>query len=259
MKYEEYRDLVIKNTKEFEPDKAIKNITNWLAGYKTYANMDKAVLGISGGKDSTVVAAILKNVLGAENVIGLMMPNGVQTDIDDSKRVIDLLGIKSELINIDAMYKAFFNTDNIGKITLEASYNIPPRLRMTVLYVYGQSHGCRVAGTGNLSERYLGYFTKWGDGACDFNIIGNYTSFEVMRIGEELGLPIDLVYKTPADGLTGLSDEEKLGVSYADIHNFIRRSTNISKEIEEKIINLAKKAAHKNNNIPMPNFCNTNR
>lgn len=253
MTVKEYRKLVIENTKEFEPNKAIETITDWLGHYKASAHMNKAVIGISGGKDSTVVAAILKNVLGAENVIGLMMPNGVQTDIDDSKRVIELLDIKSELINIGDIYKTLMNTEGIGDVTLEASYNIPPRIRMTILYAYGQSHGYRVAGTGNLSERYLGYFTKWGDGACDFNIIGNYTSFEVMRIGEELGLPLDLVYKTPADGLTGLSDEDKLGVSYVDVHNFIRKGTNINKEVEEKILNLAKKAVHKNKIIPMVN------
>ena len=118
----------------------------------------------------------------------------------------------------------------------EAKINLAPRIRMTTLYTFGQTHGYRVAGTGNLSERMVGYTTKFGDNASDFNLIGNFTSLEVMRIGEELGLPLDLVYKTPADGLSGKSDEERLGVTYVDIHKYIRgKQRELSVETISKI------------------------
>lgn len=258
----EYREIVHRNTKTFKPKDALNAIYNWLENYANNNNMDKAVIGISGGKDSTVVAAILVKVLGKENVFGLLMPNGEQKDIEDSLKVTELLGIDYKIINIEDAYYAML--DMFGEhnnVSNEAKINIVPRIRMTTLYAYGQTHGCRVAGTGNLSERFLGYFTKWGDGASDFNILANFTSLEVMRLGEELGLPLDLVYKTPADGLSGLSDEEKLGVSYVDVHNYIRHQHKYKYDISsgkaeyDKIMRLNDRAKHKlNTNIPTVDY-----
>lgn len=255
----EYREIVHENTKAFKPKDALNVIYNWLENYAKDNNMNKAVIGISGGKDSTVAAKLLVDILGKDNVFGLLMPNGEQKDINDSLRVVELLDIGYTTMNIENTYYAmldmFGEHNNVSK---EAKINILPRIRMTTLYTWGQTHGYRVAGTGNLSERLLGYFTKWGDGASDFNILANFTSLEVMRLGEELGLPLDLVYKTPDDGLSGLSDEEKLGVSYVDVHNYIRhqhKEKEYYKPEYEKIQKLFDKAKHKLNcNIPTVDF-----
>lgn len=253
MNVKEYRDLVHKHTEAFKPADAIKAIKHWLEEYAQDNNMKKAVIGISGGKDSTVVAKLLVDTLGKENVIGLLMPNGEQKDINDSLRVCDLLDIEKEVFNIAPVYEAELGMlGGVDNVRLEARINIAPRIRMTTLYTYGQTHGCRVAGTGNLSERILGYFTKHGDGACDFNIIGGFTSLEVMRIGEELGLPLELVYKTPADGLSGMSDEEKLGITYIDVHNFIRKGIGtVTYEVADKISDKRFRAQHKLETVPI--------
>lgn len=222
----DYVELVHKETKDFKPDKVLNSIMNWLDNYCAKSNTKKVVIGISGGKDSTVAAKILVDYFGKENVFGILMPNGEQKDISDSIKVVDLLGIEHTTINIGNTYSTFIKEMKNSKHELNeaAEINVVPRLRMLTLYSFGQSYGYRVAGTGNLSERLLGYFTKWGDGACDFNILGNLTSLEVMRLGEYLGLPLELCYKAPADGLTGLTDEENLGISYIDMHRYIRLS-----------------------------------
>jgi NAD+ synthase len=247
----EYRNMVIENTKDFDAIRAIDYIKEWLNDFIKKSGMKKAVLGISGGKDSTIVAKLLVDVMGRENVIGLLMPNGIQKDINDSKKVVEILDIENHIINIEHIYNNIVK--ELGYITDEAKINIAPRIRMTTLYTFGQTHGALVAGTGNLSERMLGYFTKHGDGACDFNLIGNYTSFEVMRIGEELGLPIELVYKTPDDGLSGMSDEEKLGITYKDVHNYLRKDINdIDNNVKEKIERMIKGTSHKRVITPIP-------
>lgn len=245
MGVEEYRKLVIEETADFKPADALETINNWLDFYFRTSKTEKVVIGISGGKDSTIVAKILVDKLGKENVLGLMMPNGVQKDINDSKRVVELLGIKSEIININGAYNEILKMLN-NEVSDEAAINIAPRIRMTALYTYGQTHHCRVAGTGNLSEITLGYFTKHGDGAHDFNIIANFTSLEVMRLGEELGLPLDLVYKTPDDGLSGKSDEEKLGITYVEMHRYLRKNgCGVSEESLNKIKKLETYSKHK--------------
>lgn len=252
----EYRELVHDNTEAFKPKEALNVIYDWLRDYAKANNMTKAVLGVSGGKDSTVVAAILVKVLGNENVFGLLMPNGEQKDIEDSLTVCDLLGIEHEVFNIAPVYEAeIVMLGGIENVSVDALINIAPRIRMTTLYTYGQTHGYRVAGTGNLSERTLGYFTKWGDGGSDFNIIGGFTSLEVMRIGEELGLPLELVYKTPADGLSGQSDEERLGVTYIDVHNFLRKGIGtVTYEVANKISDMSNRAKHKLTDIPIVEY-----
>lgn len=257
MNIQEYRNLVHKHTKEFNPAEAIKAIKIWLEEYARANNMKRAVLGISGGKDSTVVAKLLVDVLGKENVAGLLMPNGEQKDISDSLRVVELLGIRYETVNIADVYDTFVTmmAYTANYVSEEAKINIPPRIRMTTLYTWGQTNGYRVAGTGNLSERTLGYFTKWGDGASDFNLIGNFTSLEVMRIGEELGLPLDLVYKTPDDGLSGMSDEEKLGITYIDMHTYLRKDkSKLCDETLHKIMVKENNSTHKRNQIPLVDY-----
>lgn len=236
------------------------DIVKWIREMKNHG-LKGVVLGISGGKDSTVAAALCAEALGPENVLGVLMPNGVQKDILDSKRVVDVLGIKSITVNIGSAFNELSAFINVGlsperkKITEEASVNIAPRLRMTTLYTVAQSMGggYRVCGTGNMSERTLGYFTKWGDGASDFNPLGNLTSLEVVAIGDTYeNIPTDLIHKTPDDGLSGMSDEEKLGIKYVDVHEYLRNPfVDLENSVYEKIHNKEVSSIHKRREIPI--------
>ena len=187
-----------------------------------------AVIGISGGKDSSTVAALCVEALGRDRVNGVTMPNGVQKDISDSMMLINHLGIRYFNVNIADTYNALMNTigeqfapDGI-EISRQTIINMPPRLRMTTLYAISQSMNGRVANTCNLSEDWVGYSTRYGDAAGDFAPLGGLTVAEVKAIGRELGLPIDLVDKTPSDGLSGKSDEDNLGFTYAVLDRYIR-------------------------------------
>ena len=184
-----------------------------------------AVLGISGGKDSSVCAALCVEALGKDRVIGVTMPNGVQPDIDDSIKLINHLGIKRYNINIGASFNALMAEveDKLGhEASSQTRINMAPRLRMTALYAVSQSNNGRVVNTCNLSEDWVGYSTRYGDAAGDFSPLGGLTVQEVVAIGKELGLPIDLVEKTPSDGLCGKSDEDNLGFTYAVLDKYIR-------------------------------------
>ena len=184
-----------------------------------------AVLGISGGKDSSVCAALCVEALGVDRVIGVTMPNGVQPDIDDSHRLIQHLGIRSYNVNIGKAYEALMGeveTQLGGPASDQTRINMPPRIRMTAVYAISQSNNGRVVNTCNLSEDWVGYSTRYGDAAGDFSPLGGLTVQEVKAIGLELGLPRDLVDKTPSDGLCGKTDEDNLGFSYAVLDRYIR-------------------------------------
>lgn len=184
-----------------------------------------AVLGISGGKDSSVCAALCAEALGKDRVIGVTMPNGVQPDIDDSFRLIDHLGIKRYNVNIGAAFDALLSEveDKLGhEASRQTRINMAPRLRMTALYAISQSNNGRVVNTCNLSEDWVGYSTRYGDAAGDFSPLGGLTVQEVVAIGKIMGLPLDLVEKVPSDGLTGLTDEDNLGFTYAVLDQYIR-------------------------------------
>lgn len=197
----------------------------------------RVVIGISGGKDSTVCAALCTRALGARNVYGVMLPDGEQKDISDSRRVCEALGIQKRVVNIGPTHAALrAATDQLGPAedvdgfpipySRESDINVGPRLRMTTLRYIAQSLGARLVGTGNLSEATVGYCTKDGDTSCDFSLLGAVTSVEVVQIGLTMPeLPRELVEKTPSDGLSGKSDEERLGLTYADIHRYIRLGT----------------------------------
>jgi NAD+ synthase len=163
-------------------------IIEFLNDYKNNTNCKGVVLGISGGKDSTVVAMLSKLVFG-DNVFGVIMPNGIQSDIDDAINVCETLNIDYRVVNINQAYRSLVGSiethvwkddqlcekhidENCPKISDKAKTNIPPRLRMTTLYAIAQTLGYRVIGTGNASERYIGWFTKYGDGGCDLNLEG---------------------------------------------------------------------------------------
>ena len=187
-----------------------------------------AVLGISGGKDSSVVAALCAEALGKDRVIGVTMPNGVQKDISDSMRLIEHLGIRHCNVNIGETYQALMAAvkEQLGTLGAEVApqttINMPPRLRMTAVYAVSQSMNGRVANTCNLSEDWVGYSTRYGDAAGDFSPLGGLTVQEVIAVGLELGVPRDLVLKTPSDGLCGKSDEDNLGFTYAVLDRYIR-------------------------------------
>ena len=182
-----------------------------------------AVIGISGGKDSSVVAALCVEALGRDRVIGIKMPCGEQPDIEDSNKLINHLGIKSYTINI---WDAVIGIDNQFPTDIEISkqttINLPPRIRMATLYAVSQSINGRVACTDNASESYIGYSTRWGDNVGDFSPLVNLTSDEVIAIGDVLGLPYELTHKTPSDGLCGKTDEDNFGFTYEALNKYIR-------------------------------------
>ena len=182
-----------------------------------------AVIGISGGKDSSVAAALCVEALGRDRVVGVLMPQGEQHDIDMAYMLVNHLGIKHYEINvkeaIDSVLNAFpqdFPVSNQSKV------NLPPRIRMSVLYAVSQSLNGRVVNTCNLSEDWVGYSTRYGDAAGDFSPMANLTVTEVKEVGRVLGLPEELVEKVPIDGLCGKTDEENLGFTYAELDVYIR-------------------------------------
>ena len=202
-----------------------------------------AIVGISGGKDSSVVAALCCEALGKERVIGVLMPCGEQFDIDCAYALVDHLGIKRYVVNIkDAVDGVKSAMPKELALTSQTLNNIPPRVRMTTLYAVSQSCNGRVANTCNLSEDYVGYSTRYGDAAGDFSPLAKLTVDEVKQIGRVLGLPDALVDKTPIDGLCGKTDEDNLGFTYAELDRYIR--TGEIDDLEKKKLIDTK---HKNN------------
>ena len=235
----------------FSPGEARDRLVEALANLAKEQGFSKVVVGISGGKDSTVTAAVCARALGPGNVYGIMLPDGEQKDISDSRRVCKALGIHFRTVNIGKMHgalrEAVADLSDAGDFAVpesrESDINVGPRLRMTTLRYIAQALGARLAGTGNLSEATVGYCTKDGDTSCDFSMLGALTSVEVVRIGLTMPeIPADLVRKTPTDGLSGVSDEEKLGIRYQDIHSYIRLGTCGDPETDRKIA--AKEAAN---------------
>ena len=209
------------NAKEVK-DQVVRWIRDWFEENGKGCN---AVIGISGGKDSSVVAGLCVEALGKDRVIGVTMPNGVQPDIDDSIKLINHLGIKRYNVNIGASFDALMaevESSLERKASDQTRINMAPRLRMTALYAISQSNNGRVANTCNLSEDWVGYSTRYGDAAGDFSPLGGLTVQEVVAIGIELGLPRELVIKTPSDGLCGKTDEDNLGFTYAALDRYIR-------------------------------------
>ena len=221
--------------------KESEKVIEWIKQYFKDNGKDcNAIIGISGGCDSSVTAALLVKALGKDRVIGVLMPNGNQYDIDCSYQLVKFLDIKYYVININKPYLELTNEiDNKLKIDSK-SYDIyrtntPSRLRMATLYGISGLFNGRVANTCNLSEDYVGYSTKFGDSAGDFSPISNFTKTEVRELGEELGLPKNLIYKVPEDGMSFKSDEEKLGFTYEVLDKYIRTGEIDDLKIKEKI------------------------
>ena len=241
----------------FDAAKARDRMVEEIRKLAAQQGFSKVVIGISGGKDSTVTAALCARALGKENVYGVMLPDGEQKDISDSRKVCEALGIRRRTVNIGAIHAALKAvTDQHEPTAMEGEFSVPysresdinvgPRLRMTTLRYIAQALGACLAGTGNLSELTVGYCTKDGDTSCDFSVLGALTSVEVVEIGLTIDeLSRELVVKTPTDGLSGKSDEERLGISYSDIHKYIRLGTCGAPDTDEKIRRKERANMHK--------------
>ena len=226
---------------EAQRDAAVNWIREW---FEKNGPESPAVIGISGGKDSTVVAALCARALGPERVVGVMMPNGVQPDIGDSEKAIGALGIKGYRVNINKAVNGVLEEindidtfKNEPKLTVSAQTlnNLPPRIRMTTLYAVSQSLGGRVANTCNLSETMIGWETKWGDAVGDFSPLARLTASEVVKIGLTMPeIPRELVVKAPSDGLCGRTDEDAFGFSYEQLDRYLRTG-NTDADVKAKI------------------------
>jgi len=208
----------------FDAKKIKDECVEWIQEFFKNNGPDcNAVVGISGGKDSSVAAALCVEALGKDRVIGVLMPKGEQHDIDMAYMLVNHLGIKHYEVNIkDAMDGLLSAMPKDLDLTPQTMQNIPPRIRMTTLYAVSQSCNGRVVNTCNLSEDWVGYSTRYGDSVGDFSPMSNLTVTEVKQIGYELGLPKELIEKTPIDGLCGKTDEENLGFTYAELDVYIR-------------------------------------
>lgn len=208
----------------FDAKKVKDECVEWIRRFFEQNGADcNAVVGISGGKDSSVTAALCVDALGKDRVIGVLMPQGEQSDIDMAYLLVNHLGIKHYVVNVKSAVDGIISS--IPKelpISVQAKTNLPPRIRMSALYAVSQSCNGRVANTCNLSEDWVGYATRYGDAAGDFSPLANLTVTEVKQIGHVLDLPAELVEKPPIDGLCGKTDEENLGFTYAELDKYIR-------------------------------------
>lgn len=233
----------------FNVEKATSLCVEWIRDFfEKNGKGCNAIVGISGGKDSSVAAALLVEALGKERVIGVLMPNGKQHDIDCARQLVNHLGIRNIEVNVaaavqgilDGINEGVCNSNGIGEfdkleISEQTRTNIPARIRMTTLYAVGQSMNGRVVNTCNMSEDWVGYSTRYGDAAGDFSPLCNFTVTEIKAIGEYLKLPANLVHKVPIDGLCGKTDEENLGFTYDTLDKYIRQGIEPEKEIKDKI------------------------
>ena len=224
----------------FNVEKVKNDCVRWIRDFFENNGKDcNAIVGISGGKDSSIVAALCVEALGRDRVIGVLMPNGEQADIDKALLLVDFLKIKHYVINIRDAVNGVINSIPF-ELSEQSKINLPPRIRMSTLYAVSQSNNGRVANTCNLSEDWVGYSTRYGDSAGDFSPCSNITVDEMKQIGRLLGLPDELVDKVPTDGLSGQTDEEKLGFTYAELDRYIRTGEIDNPVSKEKIDRLHK-------------------
>ena len=234
----------------FDAEKVKNDIVKWIREwFENNGPGCNGVVAVSGGKDSSVVAALLVEALGKDRVIGVMLPRGVQPDIDMSYLLVKRLGIKSYEINvgetIDALEREMKNVMGEDVVSTQAIVNLPPRVRMAATYAVSQSVNGRVANTCNLSEDWVGYATRYGDNAGDFSPLSRLTVQEVKAVGRVLGLPDVLVDKVPSDGLQAKTDEDNLGFTYAVLDRYIREGVIDDPETKKRIDHLHKINAFK--------------
>lgn len=244
----------------FDAEKITSELLAWIQKWISENGNEstKVIVGVSGGKDSSVTSALLARALGKERVIGVMMPNGEQKDIADSRTLVSHLGIKNYTVNIEDAYKGIQKaiTEGAGELTTDSfasafKTNTPARLRMTALYgIAAQIGNCRVVNTCNLSEDLVGYSTFYGDSAGDFAPINKLTTEEVVAVGDYLGLPRSLTHKAPSDGMCGKTDEDNLGFTYHEVNELARK--NIKGASSEKILERYKNNLFKIRIINLP-------
>ena len=232
----------------------VKNrIVDWIKEwFEQNGKNCNAVIGISGGADSSIVAALCVEALGKDKVFGVLMPDGDQSDISDAIHLVEHLGIDYIIVNIhDAVMSIRQEIEpTLNSWSNQTSINLPPRIRMSVLYAVSQTIGGRVANTCNLSEDWIGYSTRYGDSVGDFSPLSNITKTEVKEIGKILELPDELVYKVPSDGLCGKTDEDNLGFTYDVLDKYIRTGEIENVGIKEKIDSLHEKNLFKLQSMP---------
>ena len=227
----------------FDATKVRKDIVKWIQEWFNENGPGcNAVLGISGGKDSSVVAALCAEALGRDRVVGVLMPNGQQHDIDVARDLCSHLGIRAIEINIRDAFDGLMAQlqGGLSEISAQTTANLPPRLRMATVYAVAQSLNGRVANTCNLSEDYVGYSTRYGDSVGDFSPLSNLTVQEVKAVGHEMGLPERFVEKVPIDGLCGKTDEDNLGFTYAVLDRYIRTGVCEDEAVRARIDRLHK-------------------
>lgn len=230
---------------DFNAKEVKKQCVEWIRDwFNVNGKGCNAIVGVSGGKDSSVVAALCVEALGKDRVIGVLMPNGTQKDIECAKQLCDFLGIERYIVDISGAVSHILNAIRASHHGCEiyefdcseqTKTNLPARIRMTTLYAISQSHNGRVANTCNLSEDWVGYSTRYGDSAGDFSPLSNLTVSEVKKIGYELGLPKELIEKVPSDGLCGKTDEDNLGFTYAVLDKYIREGVCEDESIRNRI------------------------
>lgn len=230
----------------FDVKKVTNDCVQWIKDFFEKNGKDcMAVVGVSGGKDSSVVAALCVEALGKDRVIGVLMPNHIQDDIEYSHLLCEHLGIKNYTVDVGVAIDELLNNIHFRATDIEISdqtkTNLPARIRMATLYAISQSMNGRVANTCNLSEDWVGYATRYGDAAGDFSPLSQLTVTEVKAIGRELGLPSELVDKTPTDGLCGKTDEDNLGFTYSELDAYIRDGIEPSEEVKAKIDSMHEK------------------
>jgi len=227
----------------FDVKKATEGCIQWIRDwFEVNGKGCTAVLGISGGKDSSVVAALCCEALGKERVFGVLMPDGVQSDIDYSHDLCEFLGIDNIVVNIHDAVQGVWNAIGDGiEVSTQSKINLPPRIRMSVVYAVSQSKNGRVANTCNLSEDWVGYSTRYGDSVGDFSAMSCFTTAEIRAMGRVLGLPSELIEKVPTDGLSGMTDEDKLGFTYEVLDRYIRTGEIDDPATKERIGSLHKK------------------
>lgn len=238
--------------------KEAENAIKWIYNYVEKIGAKGVVVGNSGGKDSATVIAMATKALGKDRVCTIAMPcNSINADLEDARLVAKTFDVPFLEVNLSNTYNELENTINSSLTNMEldkdSQINIKPRLRMTTLYAIAQTLGYLVIGTGNLCEAMVGYTTKWGDSSYDFNPIANFTVDEVLAIGEYLGVPDKIIHKAPNDGLGGQTDEEKMGVTYKQIAEYIetgKTEKNAMKNIERR----NKASKHKREPVPVYKF-----
>ncbi len=237
--------------------KEANNAIEWIRDYVEKSHVNGVVVGNSGGKDSAVVIAMATKALGSNRVLTVSMPcESIEQDYDDAKLVADTFNVRFIRVDLTDTYHTFkeeVEKELQQELSKESTINVKPRIRMTTLYAIAQTLNYLVIGTGNLCEAMVGYTTKWGDNASDFNPIGNFTVDEVLAIGEYLGVPDKIIHKAPNDGLGGKTDEEKMGIKYSQIAQMIECG-DTDEDVKEKIIKRYKASEHKRRLVPTYKF-----